>query len=141
MRDILQRTATPLPPYYRHEVGAGMLNAHAAVLEAAFPERLIGVWRATLDRGQVRFVDEALQQFNGTTQLLSGYETFLSVPENTLLASVQSVGAIYSNERLGKPVRPGGVRRANNQLNRRTNGKRRSVVASRRRPAGGASAS
>ena len=39
VRDILQRTATPMPPYFRHEVGAGMLNAHAAVLEAAFPQR------------------------------------------------------------------------------------------------------
>ena len=33
IRDILQRTATPLPPYYPYEVGAGMLNAQAAVLE------------------------------------------------------------------------------------------------------------
>jgi len=37
VRDILQRTATPLPAHYRHEVGAGMLNAYAAVLKAAFP--------------------------------------------------------------------------------------------------------
>jgi serine protease AprX len=37
IKHILQRTATPLPPYYRHEVGAGMLNVHAAVLQSAFP--------------------------------------------------------------------------------------------------------
>ena len=36
VKDILQRTATPLPPYYAYEVGAGMLNVHAAVLEAGF---------------------------------------------------------------------------------------------------------
>jgi hypothetical protein len=30
VREILQRTATPLAPYYAHETGAGMLNVHAA---------------------------------------------------------------------------------------------------------------
>ncbi|HEX8129981.1 MAG TPA: S8 family serine peptidase [Pyrinomonadaceae bacterium] len=120
VRDILRRTATPLPPYYRHEVGAGMLNAHAAVLEAAFPERLIGVWRATLDRGQVRFVNDPLQQFGGIAQPLSGYETFLSIPQGALLASVQIAwGPVYSTNDLGLTLSdPGGVRRASaNQLN------------------------
>ena len=120
VRDILQRTATPLPPYYRHEVGAGMLNAHAAVLEAAFPERLIGVWRAALDRGQVRFVGDPLQQFGGTAQALSGYETFLNIPEGALLASVQIAwGPVYSTNDLALALYDGGgVRRASaNELN------------------------
>jgi serine protease AprX len=120
VRDILQRTATPLPPYYRHEVGAGMLNAHGAVLEAVFPERLIGVWRATLDRGQVRFVGDPLRQFGGTAQPLSGYETSLSVPEGALFASVQIAwGPVYSTNDLGLALfDPGGVRRASaNELN------------------------
>src|SRR5215475_1627105 len=59
IKDILQRTATPLPNYYRYEVGAGMLNAHAAVLEAAFPQRRMGMFRAALDRGQARYVNNA----------------------------------------------------------------------------------
>ena len=120
VRDILRRTATPLPPYYRHEVGAGMLNAHAAVLEAAFPERLIGVWRATLDRGQVRFVGDPLQQFGGTAQPLSGYETSLNIPEGALLASIQIAwGPVYSTNDLALAVYDGGgVRRASaNELN------------------------
>jgi serine protease AprX len=120
VRDILRRTATPLAPYYRHEVGAGMLNAHAAVLEAAFPERLIGAWRATLDRGQVRFVNDPLQEFGGIAQPLSGHETFLSVPEGALLASVQiGWGPVYSTNDLSLALSdPGGVRRASaNQLN------------------------
>jgi serine protease AprX len=50
IRDILQRTATPLPPYYMYEVGAGMLNAQAAVLEAAFPHRHFGGGAAPLTR-------------------------------------------------------------------------------------------
>jgi serine protease AprX len=120
VRDILQRTATPLPPYYGHEVGAGMLNAHAAVLAAAFPERLIGAWRATLDRGQVRFVNDPLQQFGGTAQPLSGYETGLNITDGALLASVQIAwGPIYSTNDLALSLSdPGGVRRASsNELN------------------------
>jgi serine protease AprX len=120
VRDILQRTATPLPPYYRHEAGAGMLNAHAAVLAAAFPERLIGAWRATLDRGQVRFVNDPLQQFGGTAQPVSGYQTGLNIPDGSLLASVQIAwGPVYSTNDLGLSLSdPGGVRRASsNELN------------------------
>src|SRR5262249_47963170 len=69
IRDILQRTATPLIPYYRYEVGAGMLNAHAAVLEAAFSQRRMGMFRASLDRGQARFVNDPLRMFSGVVPL------------------------------------------------------------------------
>jgi len=48
VRDILQRTATPLPSYYMYEVGAGMLNAQAAVLEAEFSQRHFGSWRGRI---------------------------------------------------------------------------------------------
>src|SRR5215813_5407043 len=57
VRDILQRTATPLPPYYMYEVGAGMLNAQAAVLEAAFSHRHFGAWRGSAYQGQVAFAN------------------------------------------------------------------------------------
>ena len=120
VRDILQRTATPMPPYYSHEVGAGMLNAHAAVLAAAFPERLIGAWRAALDRGQVRFVKDPSQQFGGTAQPVTGYATSLNIPEGALLASVQIAwGPVYSTNDLSLALSdPGGVRRASsNELN------------------------
>ncbi len=52
---ILSATATPMPKYFLHEVGAGMLNAHAAVLAAAFPERRLGIFRSTLSRNAVKF--------------------------------------------------------------------------------------
>jgi hypothetical protein len=67
-----------------------MLNAYAAMLEAAFPQRRIGAWRATLDRGQVRFVTDPAQVFNGTVK--SGYEfqsPALTIPQNAVLASFQ----------------------------------------------------
>src|ERR1044072_7541030 len=89
VRDILQRTATPLAPYYQHEVGAGLLNVHAAVLEAAFPARRMGAFRATLDRGQVRFVNDRLRQFTGTVIPTGAFQMNVAVPQNALLASVQ----------------------------------------------------
>lgn len=89
VRDILQRTATPLPPYASHEVGAGMLNVHAAVLEAAFPTRRIGSWRATLDRNQVRFINEPAVQFSGTVRPLAPGEATIAIPQGALTASIQ----------------------------------------------------
>ena len=89
VRDILQRTATPLPPYYQHEVGAGMLNAQAAVLEAAFPQRRFGQWRGTAYRNQVQFVSSTPQVFTGTSTPGSSNDSSLTMPANTLLASVQ----------------------------------------------------
>lgn len=90
VRDILQRTATPLPSYYQHEVGAGMLNAHAAVLEAAFPNRRMGLFRAVLDQGQARFVNDPAQQFNGVASPLGGYSVNVNVPADAVLASAQT---------------------------------------------------
>ena len=88
VRDILQRTATILPAYFQHEVGAGMLNAHAAVLEAAFPQRRMGMFRATLDQGQVSFISEAMQPINGFVSPLGSYSTNVNVPADAVLASV-----------------------------------------------------
>ena len=88
VRDILQRTATPLPPYYMYEVGAGMLNAQAAVLEAAFSQRRFGGWRGTAYQNQVTFVSNS-QTFSGSTTPGSNSDSSLNIPANTLLASVQ----------------------------------------------------
>jgi serine protease AprX len=89
IRDILQRTATPLPPYYMYEVGAGMLNAQAAVLEAAFPQRHFGAWRGTAYQRQVEFTTSAPQSFTGSVTPGSSSDTSLNIPADTLLASVE----------------------------------------------------
>ena len=89
VKEILQRTATPLPPYYAYEVGAGMLNVHAAVLEAEFPSRRFGTWRGTVDRNQVEFANDPPIQFSGTVQSGGSVETTVSIPEGTVAASVQ----------------------------------------------------
>src|SRR6267378_1216280 len=89
VRDILQRTATPLPPYYAHEVGAGMLNAQAAVLEAAFPQRRFGQWRGPAYQGQVQFVNSTPQVFNGVVTPGSPSDSAITFAPDVLRASVQ----------------------------------------------------
>jgi len=88
IHDILQRTATPLPPYYLHEVGAGMLNAQAAVLEAAFSQRRFGGWRGVAFQNQVQFVNSP-QQFSGSVTPGGSNDSSLAIPASALLASVQ----------------------------------------------------
>jgi serine protease AprX len=102
VRDILQRTATPLPPYYQHEVGAGALNAHAAVLQSAFPQRRIGLFRAVMNRGQVTFIKDPNQVFSGTVYPGSAVEVSLSVPADAVFASTDVAwGPIITTNDLG----------------------------------------
>jgi serine protease AprX len=89
VRDILQRTATPMPQYFQHEVGAGMLSAHAAVIEAAFPQRRMGTWRASLNKGNVQFITDLPQPFSGTVTPGGRVDANIAIPENTIVASVQ----------------------------------------------------
>jgi serine protease AprX len=132
IKDILQRTATPMPAYYGYEVGAGMLNSHAALVEAAFPQRRIGTWRSTIDRGQVRFVNDPAQPFGGTVSNSGGSDVVINVPENTLIASVRiGWGPLACTSDLGMALYDaGGVKRAeSNQLNLPgLTGKRESVA-------------
>ena len=120
VKGILQRTATPLPPYYAHESGAGMLNVHAAVLEAAFPARPLGSWRGILDRDQVEFSSEAPVEFSGTVQPGSLAETKVNIPAGTVAASVRiSWGPLLSLNDLGLSVHDesGLLRGQSNTLN------------------------
>ncbi|HET6670380.1 MAG TPA: S8 family serine peptidase [Pyrinomonadaceae bacterium] len=104
VKDILERTATPLPAYFEHEVGAGMLNVHAAVLQAAFPGRRIGDWR-TLNSGQVQFYNDPLTTFTGTVQPGTNSDSTLSLPANALFASIQiGWGPLWSTNDLGLQV-------------------------------------
>jgi serine protease AprX len=105
VKKILQQTATPLPPYYSHEVGAGMLNVHAAVLQASFPALKLGVWRGLANWGQVAFVSDSLKQFSGTAQPGSPIDTTLTIPNGALVASLQVAwGPMWSTNDLGLDV-------------------------------------
>jgi serine protease AprX len=132
VKDILQRTATPLPPYYTYEAGTGMLNVHAAVIEASFPSRRIGAWRGTLDRNQVQFLTDAPAEFSGLVKPGTSAETTLTIPEGAISASVQiSWGPLWSTNDLGLSLydQTGVLRGQANTLNLPgLNGKRESLT-------------
>ena len=88
VKDILSRTATPMPKYFYHEAGAGMLNTYAAVLQAEFPDRKIGVFRSTLASNSIRFITSATQNFTQTVYPGVASSVNVSVPANTVQASV-----------------------------------------------------
>ncbi|HXG83906.1 MAG TPA: S8 family serine peptidase, partial [Pyrinomonadaceae bacterium] len=97
IKDILQRTATPLPPYFQHEVGAGMLNVHAAVLQSAFPAREMGVFRSVLERKSVNFFNSVTQTFSGTVVPGSTSETNVYFPHDTVQSTIHIAwGNIFS---------------------------------------------
>jgi serine protease AprX len=120
VKDILQRTATPLPPYYTYETGTGMLNVHAAVLEAAYPSRRIGAWRGTVDRNQVEFLGDAPLQFSGTVQPGAATNIAVAVPDGAVTATVQiSWGPLWSTNDLALAVydQTGALRGQANAIN------------------------
>ena len=98
IRDILGRTATPLPRYFYHEVGAGMLNTHAAVLEAAFPERHMGAFRSTISRNDIRFTTRSSQTFEQIVVPNQRSSMPVTIPENTVQASINVAWDLSGND-------------------------------------------
>ena len=88
IKDILSKTATPLPKYFYHETGAGMLNTHAAVLQAAFPARNFGVFRSTLSKNNVKFSTSISQTFDELVTPGIAKSVNLPLPSNVVQASV-----------------------------------------------------
>lgn len=88
IKEIISRTATPLPKYFFHEAGAGMLNTHAAVLEAAFPERHMGDFRSTLSRNAIRFVTRTSQTFEQTVFPNIASSSNVEIPANAVQATI-----------------------------------------------------
>lgn len=120
IKDILQRSATPLPNYYNHEVGAGMLNAYAAVLESAFPWRRTGLFRSILGTNSVGFSTSTIKNLSGSVSPDSPVETMFSIPANTVQASVNiNWGSLTSPNDLGLRVysADGALRGESNHLN------------------------
>ncbi|HVF30565.1 MAG TPA: S8 family serine peptidase [Pyrinomonadaceae bacterium] len=98
VKDILGRTATPLPRYFYHEAGAGMLNAYAAVIEAAFPDRQMGAFRSTISRNGVRFTTRSSQIFEQMVFPNLTSSTNVSVPQNTVQASISVAWDLSAND-------------------------------------------
>ena len=98
IKDILSRTATPLPRYFYHEVGAGMLNTYSAVLEAAFPEREMGAFRSTISRNGIRFDTRTAQTFEQMVFPNLASSTNVSIPQNTVQASINVAWDLSAND-------------------------------------------
>ncbi|MBA3351391.1 MAG: S8 family serine peptidase [Blastocatellia bacterium] len=98
VKDILSRTATPLPRYFHHEAGAGMLNTHAAVLEAAFPERHLGAFRSTISRNGIRFTTRTSQTFVQTVFPNVAASSNVAIPQNTVQASINIAWDLSAND-------------------------------------------
>jgi serine protease AprX len=98
VKDILQRTATPMPAYYYHEVGAGMLNTHAAVLEAAFPQRKMGIFRSILSKNQVRFITGTTQTFSQSVLTNSSLIKNFALPSDTIQAGFHIAWGFSAND-------------------------------------------
>jgi serine protease AprX len=98
VKDILSRTATPMPKYFYHEAGAGMLNTYAAVVQAEFPDRSIGVFRSTLASNSVQFLTTAAQNFNQTVYPGMASSVNVPIPANTVQASVSISWALSAND-------------------------------------------
>ena len=97
IKEILSRTATPLPKYFYHEAGAGMLNTYAAVIEAAFPERRMGMFKSVLSRNTVKFVTGAVP-FDLTVMPGSAAVSNIEFPQNTIQASVNVSWGLSTND-------------------------------------------
>jgi serine protease AprX len=98
VKDILSRTATPMPRYFFHEAGAGMLNTYAAVLEAAFPERHMGGFHSTLSRNAIRFTTRTSQTFAQTVFPNQTSSANITIPQNTIQAGVNIYWDLNTND-------------------------------------------
>ena len=98
VKDILSRTATPMPRYFFHEAGAGMLNTYAAVLEAAFPERQMGGFRSTLSSNAIRFVTRTSQTFEQTVFPNVTSSANIAIPQNTVQVGVNLYWDLSAND-------------------------------------------
>lgn len=98
IKDILARTATPLPKYFSHETGAGMLNTYAAVIESAFPQRRMGVFRSTLSGNAIAFTTSTSQLF--TEMVFPGVARSVNInlPSNVVQANVKISWGLSAND-------------------------------------------
>lgn len=118
VKEILQSTTTPLPRNYRHEVGAGMLNTHAAVLQAAFPDRTFGLFRTTLEWGMVLFTTETTRVYQATATPGSTAVNNLTLPSDAVQANFNITWGLSAND-LGLKINDdnGVTRGSSNNLN------------------------
>src|SRR5205085_4665584 len=86
IRNILQDTATPMLGYSRYEVGAGSLNAYAAVRKAAF-NMPFGAFRNQLTTAGLSQSRSSLTGFSGTVAPGATWSSALDVPADVVFAT------------------------------------------------------
>jgi hypothetical protein len=75
-----------------------MLNTHAAVLEAAFPDRDLGVFRSIGSKNSLRFVTSAVSTFQPNVYAGQASMTDFQIPANTVQASTSVQWATGPND-------------------------------------------
>jgi serine protease AprX len=98
VKDILQRTATPLPEKFSHEVGAGVLNTYASVLESAFPTRRMGLYRSILNNKSVKFKNSVAYTFEETVNPGSARVNQFPIAADTIQAGINIVWGMSAND-------------------------------------------
>jgi serine protease AprX len=86
IRNILQDTATPMLGYSRYEVGAGSLNAYAAIRKAAF-NTPFGAFRSQLNTPGLSQSRSSLTGFSGTVAPGATWSSTLDVPADVVFAT------------------------------------------------------
>jgi serine protease AprX len=86
IKAILQDTATPMLGYSRYEVGAGWLNAYAAVQSAAF-QMPYGIFRKQLSTPSLTMSRGVLSGFSGTVAPGTTWTGTLDIPANAVFAT------------------------------------------------------
>lgn len=98
IKNILSQTATPLPKYFSHEVGAGMLNTYAAVLLSAFPKRRIGTFRSVTSRNAVRYYTSVIPTFDMMVYPGMNAARQIELPRNVVQATFTTSWAFGAND-------------------------------------------
>jgi serine protease AprX len=98
IKDILARSATPMPKYFYHEAGAGMLNTYAAVLESAFRSRHMGGFRSTVSGNPLQFVTYTSQTFSPIVYPNAATNVNTSIPASIVQASVHISWGLSTND-------------------------------------------
>jgi len=87
IKQILQDTATPMLGYSRYEVGAGYLNAYAAVRKAVLGDPY-GAFRTNLVNPGVSYSRDPLIPFSGQVAPGSPFATNVTFPNDTTFATI-----------------------------------------------------
>lgn len=98
VKDILQRSASPMPENFSHEAGAGILNTYAAVLEAAFPSRKMGLFRSVFERKQIKFTTSIPYTFSDAVNFGGSVSHPFVVPSDTIQAGTHISWEFSTND-------------------------------------------